>query len=116
MVAFALKRGEIALTPPASGHWGLEMDFTRLRTLRVVILPVAIGMVAVSGVSAQETTPELLAAQIRDQGYHCAKAVSAQRDKARSKPDEAVWLLQCDTHTYRIRLIPDMAARVKRLK
>jgi len=92
------------------------MHFNHLRTLRAGLLPVLIGMAAVSGVSAQEATPDLLAAQIRDQGYRCAKPVGAQRDKARSKPDEAVWVLQCDSHTYRIRLIPDMAARVKRLK
>jgi hypothetical protein len=92
------------------------MDFNRLRTLRTAVLPVAICTAALSAVSAQETTSDLLAAQIRDQGYHCAKAVSARRDRARSKPDEAVWVLQCDSHTYRIRLIPDMAARVQRLK
>jgi hypothetical protein len=92
------------------------MDFNRLRTLRAGIVPVVIGMAAVSGVSAQETTPDLLAAQIRDQGYHCAKPVSARRDRARSRPDEAVWVLQCEKHAYRIRLVPDIAARVKRLK
>jgi len=92
------------------------MNFNRLRILRVVILPAAISMSGVSGVSAQEATPDLLAAQIREQGYHCVKPVSAQRDKARSRPDEAVWVLRCENHTYRIRLIPDMAARVKRLK
>jgi hypothetical protein len=108
--------GEIALTRPASGHWGPEMDFNRLRILRVVILPGAISIAGASGGSAQEATPDLLAAQIRTQGYHCVKPVGAQRDKARSRPDEAAWILRCENHTYRIRLIPDMAARVKRLK
>jgi hypothetical protein len=92
------------------------MNFNRIRTLRVVILSATMSIAAVSGVPAQEPTPDLLAAQIRDQGYHCAKPIGAQRDKARSRPDEAVWILQCENHAYRIRLVPDMAARVKRLK
>jgi hypothetical protein len=91
------------------------MHFNRLPTFRVVIVTVAISIAGVPGISAQEATPDLLAAQIRDQGYHCVKPVSARRDKARSRPDEAVWILRCENHAYRIRLTPDMAARVKRL-
>jgi len=92
------------------------MDFNRLRALHVVVLPVAMSIAAVSEAQAQEPTPDLLAAQIRDQGYRCVKPIGAQRDRARSRPDEAVWVLRCENHTYRIRLIPDMAARVTRIK
>jgi len=90
------------------------MNFDRLQKLRTAVLLVAIS-IAASGVSAQETPPDVLAAKIRDQGYQCAKAVSARKDKARSRPDEAVWVLRCDNRTYRVRLTPDMAARVQRL-
>ncbi|MDH3579532.1 MAG: hypothetical protein OEM91_02765 [Hyphomicrobiales bacterium] len=64
----------------------------------------------------QETPKEIVAEQIRRQGYECGKAQSAERDRAASKPDEAVWLLSCDNATYRVRLHPDMAAQVERLK
>ena len=47
------------------------------------------------------------------QGYRCNKQVSAQKDLARSKPDEAVWVLRCENGIYRV---PDMAARVQLLK
>jgi hypothetical protein len=68
------------------------------------------------GVAAQETPAATLAAQIRDQGYACDRALSAVRDAGRSKPDEAVWILKCQNGAYRIRLVPDLAARVTKIR
>jgi hypothetical protein len=85
------------------------------RSLFAVTVQVAIAITALSPGSAQEATKDLLAAQIRDQGYSCDKPVSAQRDLSRSRPGEAAWVLKCASETYRLRLIPDMAARVERL-
>ena len=65
--------------------------------------------------SAQQTPADGIAAQIRAQGYRCDAPVSAERDAALSRPDEAVWILKCQNATYRVRLIPDMAARVEQL-
>ena len=65
--------------------------------------------------AADQMPAEIIAAQIREQGYSCDKALSAERDSERSTPDEAVWILKCENSTYRVRLIPDMAADVKRL-
>jgi len=62
-----------------------------------------------------EKPADIVATQIRSQGYECHKALSAERDQAASKPDEAVWVLRCDNATYRVRLHPDMAAEVKRI-
>jgi len=92
------------------------MAFNCRKTFRAVSLQLAISIAAMSGVSAQEPTPDLLAAQIRNQGYRCTQAISAKRDVRRSKPDQAVWILRCKNGSYRIRLTPDMAARVTRLK
>jgi len=91
------------------------MELSGLRTMCIALLAATIGVTAVHPVSAEEPTKDLLAAQIRDQGFPCSKPVSAQRDLALSKPDEAVWVLKCENGAYRIRLVPDMAARVKRL-
>jgi hypothetical protein len=77
---------------------------------------VAISTTTVTGALAQEATRDLLASQIRDQGYRCDKVLSAKRDLKRSKPDEAAWILRCKNGAYRVRLIPDMAARVQQLK
>jgi len=65
--------------------------------------------------SAQQTPADGISAQIRAQGYRCDVPVSAERDPALSRPDEAVWILKCRNATYRVRLIPDMAARVEQL-
>jgi hypothetical protein len=68
------------------------------------------------GAFAQETTKGLLAIQVRAQGHVCDNPVSAKRDKKHSAPDVSVWFLRCEHNAYRIRLAPDMAARIQRLK
>ena len=65
--------------------------------------------------SAQTPATDV-AAQIRSQGYVCHPPITAKRDVKRSKPDLAVWVLKCRNATYRVRLIPDMAAHVTKLK
>jgi hypothetical protein len=90
------------------------MGFSPMRIICVVAA--VVGLTAVQSVSAQEPTKDLLAAQIRDQGYRCNTPLSANRDVRRSRPDEAAWVLRCKNATYRLRLVPDMAARVQRLK
>jgi hypothetical protein len=68
------------------------------------------------GVRAQEMpASEIIADQIRDQGYACNESPTAERDPTYSRPDEPVWILECDNATYRVRLIPGMAADVERL-
>ena len=66
---------------------------------------------------AQQPMPaETIAAQVRLQGHRCDEPLSATRDTALSKPNEAVWVLKCANATYRMRLIPNMAASVERLE
>ena len=91
------------------------MAFSYIRTICVGTVQVMISVAAVHSVSAQEPTRDVLAAQIRDQGYRCNKPLSADKDLKRSRPDGAVWVLRCKNATYRLRLVPDMAARVQRL-
>ncbi len=61
------------------------------------------------------TTKEIVAAQIRSQGFACDKPQSATKDEKLSRPDEAVWILTCENATYQVRLIPDMAAKVQQI-
>jgi hypothetical protein len=65
--------------------------------------------------AASVTPPEVLADQLRSQGYPCARALSSQRDGDKSSRDESVWILKCTDGTYRVRLIPDMAAKVEKI-
>lgn len=62
-----------------------------------------------------EKSKDIIAAQIRDQGFACNKALGAVRDRAASRPNEAVWTLTCENASYRVRLVPNMAAHVERL-
>jgi hypothetical protein len=64
---------------------------------------------------AQVTPADSLAAQLRIQGHRCDEPVSTQRDAQQSRPDEAVWIIQCGNASYRVRLTPDRAARIEQL-
>ena len=94
------------------------MSVTHMRAICVAAVQLVIaGFIATlaQSASAQETAKGLLAIQVRSQGYVCNSPVSAKRDKKHSGPDVAVWVKKKKKNTYRMRLAPDMAARVQRL-
>jgi len=65
--------------------------------------------------ATEEMPPEILAVQLRRQGHRCDAPVTAVRDARRSKPDEVAWILKCANASYRMRLVPDMAAAIEKL-
>jgi hypothetical protein len=71
------------------------------------------GLPAPPAHAADEMPAEIIAVQIREQGYSCDEALSAKREHP--ELDDAVWILKCNNASYRVRLIPDMAAKVERL-
>jgi hypothetical protein len=84
-----------------------------MRTVSIL----AISAVLASTVTAHAQNPQdELAAQVRIQGFACDKAQGATRDKKRSKPDYAVWVLKCSNATYRVSRAPDMAAKIEPLR
>jgi hypothetical protein len=56
---------------------------------------------------------QLVAVQVRNQGLACAEPVSAKRDP--TADDDAVWTLTCADASYRVRLVPDQAAKIEKL-
>jgi len=70
---------------------------------------------AIYPVVAQEKPAEIIAAQIRMQGYRCDDPAQAEHDRKLSKPNEQMWALRCGSAIYRVRLILDPAAHVERL-
>ena len=86
-----------------------------MRRRKQLLLAVVMAMAGSEGlaVHAQEDPTNIVADQIRAQGYKCDSPQSATQDVQASKPDEAVWTLQCESGSYRVRLIPDMAAKVE---
>ena len=63
----------------------------------------------------EESAANIIAVQLRRQGFACGKAKNAERDIAASRPDMAVWTLNCDNASYRVQLVPNMAAKVEKL-
>ncbi len=86
-----------------------------MKSPAIVLTTLALPFALAPAEAQEELPPEIIAVQIRDKGYACGKALSAHRDEQASKPDEAAWILTCDNATYRVRLVPDMAAKVERL-
>ena len=56
----------------------------------------------------------VVAAQVRNQGLACDDPVSAARDP--ESDDDAVWTLTCKNASYRVRLVPDMAAEIEKIQ
>jgi hypothetical protein len=79
-------------------------------------IPVAVSVPSVAAEAADETTVNILAARVRQQGFDCAKGKSASLDQKQSRPNETVWVLNCDNSRYRIRLVPDMGSKIEQLK
>ena len=74
------------------------------------------ALMGIPGISSAQTPADAVAAQVRQQGYQCDQPATAARDVRRSKPDSAVWVLSCGNVAYRVRLVPDKAAQVVKLK
>jgi hypothetical protein len=85
-----------------------------------VDLAIAVALTVLSALASVAAEPgaaaEIVAAQIRAQGYACTGPVTAVRDRAASEPNATVWMLTCGNARYRVRLVPDMAAHVTQLK
>jgi hypothetical protein len=67
-------------------------------------------------VAKAETAKNMLAAQIRTQGFACDKPLRATRDTKLSKPNYAVWILKCENAVYRIGRYPNLAAKVEEIR
>jgi hypothetical protein len=65
---------------------------------------------------AADTPASIISARIRRQGYPCDEPRQAKHDRQASRPNVAVWILRCGNAAYRVKLIPDMAARVELVK
>ena len=79
---------------------------------QVEIEPATVGF---SEGKAQEEPKDIIAAQIRSQGYACNSTQSAERDAEASAANQAVWMLSCQNASYRVTLIPNLAAKVEKV-
>jgi hypothetical protein len=86
-----------------------------VRAGQFAAVTLAVALAATSSLADTEAA-KVTADEVRAQGFPCAEPVSAQRDPAASKPDEAVWILNCSDARYRVRLMGEMPAKVERLQ
>jgi len=85
---------------------------TRDGSVAAPAIGVIASCVAITGSRAAEiTAADIVAAQLRMQGYACEAPVHAARDMA--DPDR--WTVTCANATYRARLKPHQPADVERL-
>ena len=70
---------------------------------------------AAQAADSEEIPADIIAVQIRKQGYECKNPQSAKRDADASQPDLPVWILTCENASYRVRLVGNMADRIEKL-
>ncbi|WP_045836954.1 hypothetical protein [Hyphomicrobium sp. 99] len=78
-------------------------------------LLLAVTAVATNASAAGSGAALDLAAQVRQQGFPCDKPQGAEKNNKASRPNEEVWILKCENGSYRMTVIPDMAAKIEKL-
>ena len=78
-----------------------------------LVLVTALGT---TSIRADEDAAKVVADAVRAQGFSCLEPISAQRDPAASKPDETVWVLECQDARYQVRFKGDTKAEIERLQ
>lgn len=84
----------------------------RLAVLALGLAWSATGL-AQNGDDPDGSPAAIVATQVRDQGYACDEPTSATEDQ--EADGDAVWTLTCSNATYRVRLVPDMAAAIEKV-
>lgn len=93
----------------------LNRKFAYLGLGLAVLIGQAPGTPPSLAAGAKEVPKEIIAVQIRKQGFACTTPLSAERDTTTGNPDDPVWTLKCDNASYRVHLVPNMAAKIERL-
>jgi len=87
-----------------------------IRGLGAILTVVCMGgRLQIAAAEDSETAQDIIATQIRSQGYRCNHPETVVRDADASKPDEYAWRLQCGQRSYLVRLIPHRAAKIERV-
>jgi hypothetical protein len=74
------------------------------------------GPFATATAQDQSADVRIVADQVRSQGFPCDNPSSAEPIEAESAPNHAVYLLKCESVTYRVVLIPDQGAEVTEVR
>jgi hypothetical protein len=95
---------------------GLEGDMRPTWQTFFAFFVMATAMGGLLPGKAQEGPKDIIAAQIRSQGFACDSPQSAEQDKEASAANATVWTLRCQNASYRVTLIPNLAAKVEKVE
>ena len=93
----------------------IKSIFASLSTI-VAVCAAMSSTTMVARAASDETPIDILAVRVREQGFACETPKSAERLPEQSAPNETVWLLKCEDAAYKVRLVPDLAAKNEKLK
>ena len=79
--------------------------------LAATCLSPTLAMAQSDSESEDKEAADIVAAQVRDQGYKCDDPVQASQDQ--NADGDAVWTITCENAAYHVRLVPDMAADIE---
>jgi len=101
------------------------------RNYRKFAIALSVASIAAAGAALAQTTDEtengngddsdhmqaavIVATQLRAQGYKCDDPHKAEPDSSDTTPGEQAWIVTCDNATYRVKLVPDQAAKVDQI-
>ena len=82
------------------------MHSHRLLISAAVVIAAIGGTVPPAGAQDKQAV-SILADAVRARGFSCEKPKNVRREQKKSRPDEAVWLIDCGNATYRVRFAGD---------
>lgn len=88
----------------------------RSRTARAVAVA-AVSLICLhAGAQDLRRELEIVAAQVRKQGFSCQNPNAVESIESDSTPHQRVYVLKCEGMVYRVHLVPDRAAKVHEIK
>jgi hypothetical protein len=119
--AFIAKLWRVPMSRKLNAHRETAVSLRPCAAIVLLSFALLLGLAVAAAIAskARAADPEaatVIADQIRRQGIPCEQPVKAERDATLSAPHNAVWTLQCKDAVYRVRLVPNSAAKVELLK
>lgn len=91
----------------------MKTKAVRLLALAVLVLAPGVAVAQGDDDNAAKEAADIVADQVRDQGNKCEDPVEAKAEQ--SEDGDSVWRLDCKNASYRVRLVPDMAASIEQI-
>lgn len=82
------------------------MNRTRLFISASLVFAVA-GVAAPSAGAEKPTPLSIISDAVRDRGHACENPKGVRWQRKQSRPDEEVWIIECDNASYRVRFAGD---------